>query len=280
MTHEKKINALDSILQPIIEEGFVGIGDAFAALINNAMIIEREKYLNADAYERTEERRGHANGFKSRSLKTRIGELDVRVPQVRGVEPFRPSTLEHGQRSERALKMTLSEMYVQGVSTRKMKTVMEKMCGFEVSSAQVSRAAKEMDIELEKWRNRPIGCVKALILDARYEKVRMNCSVVSCAVLVASGVLDDGHRIVLGVSVSVSEAEIHWRNFLMSLKERGMHGVQFVVSDDHEGLKAALRATLPGAAWQRCQCHLQRNAQAYITKKDQKKNQNSVAVSE
>jgi transposase-like protein len=270
MTHEKKINALDSILQPIIEEGFVGIGDAFAALINNAMIIEREKYLNADAYERTEERRGHANGFKSRSLKTRIGELDVRVPQVRGVEPFRPSTLEHGQRSERALKMTLSEMYVQGVSTRKMKTVMEKMCGFEVSSAQVSRAAKEMDIELEKWRNRPIGCVKALILDARYEKVRMNGSVVSCAVLVASGVLEDGHRIVLGVSVSVSEAEIHWRNFLMSLKERGMHGVQFVVSDDHEGLKAALRATLPGAAWQRCQCHLQRNAQAYITKKDQK----------
>jgi putative transposase len=144
------------------------------------------------------------------------------------------------------------------------------MCGFEVSSSQVSRAAKEMDAELEKWRSRPVGCVKALILDARYEKVRMNGSVVSCAVLIASGVLEDGRRTVLGVSAAVSEAEIHWRDFLFSLKARGMHGVQFVVSDDHEGLKAALKAALPGAAWQRCQCHLQRNAQAYVTVKDLK----------
>jgi putative transposase len=270
MTHEEKISALDSLLQPVIENGFDGIGSVFATLLNTAMLVERERYLNAEAYERSDERRGHANGFKSRGLKTRVGELEVRVPQVRGMDPFRPSALEHGQRSEKALTLSIAEMYVQGVSTRRVKSVMETMCGFEVSSAQVSRAARELDAELEKWRKRPIGCVKALILDARYEKVRLNGSVVSCAVLIASGVLEDGRRSVLGVSAAVSEAEVHWRGFIFSLKERGMHGVQFVVSDDHEGLKAALKATLPGAAWQRCQCHLQRNAQAYVTRKDQK----------
>lgn len=271
MTHKEKINSLDTILQPIIENGFDGISEVFSNLLTTAMKIERERYLNAGAYERTEDRRGFANGFKSRGLKTRIGKLDVDVPQVRGIAPFQPSVLERGQRSERALKLALAEMYVQGVSTRKVTKVMETMCGFDVSSTQVSNASKELDIELEKWRTRPLGCVKALIIDARYEKVRMNGAVVSCAVLVASGIQEDGKRSVLGVSVSVSEAELHWRNFFISLKERGLHGVQFVVSDDHEGIKAALRSTLPGATWQRCQCHLQRNAQSYVTKKDEKK---------
>jgi transposase-like protein len=200
----------------------------------------------------------------------KINALDLKVPQVRGIDPFHPDVLERGQRSEKAIKLAIAEMYVQGVATRRVKRVMETMCGFEVSSTQVSKASKELDAELEKWRNRPIGCAKALILDARYEKVRLNGSVVSCAVLIASGILEDGRRSVLGVSVAVSEAELHWRKFLISLKERGLNGVQFVVSDDHEGLKAALKATLPGAAWQRCQCHLQRNAQAYVTRKGQK----------
>ena len=270
MTHEEKINALDVVLQPVIENGSDGLADVFAAVLNIAMRIEREQYLKAGAYERTENRVGHANGFKPRQLKTRMGALDIQVPQVRGVEPFHPNVLEQGQRSEKALKLALAEMYVQGVATRRVKRIMEKMCGFEVSSTQVSKASKELDVELEKWRNRPIGCVKALIVDARYEKVRINGSVVSCAVLIASGILANGRRSVLGVSVSVSEAEVHWREFLISLKNRGMHGIQFVASDNHEGLKAALKSTLPGAVWQRCQCHLQRNAQSYVTKKDQK----------
>lgn len=262
---------MEAVLQPVFERGFDGIGEVLSAVLNFAMLIEREKALGAQPYERTAERGGHANGFKPRTLKTRVGELSLRVPQVRGTdEPFSPSMLERGQRHERALALAVAEMYVQGVSTRKVRQVMQELCGLDVSSEQVSRASGLLDAELQKWRNRPIGCVKALVLDALYEKVRMDGSVVSCAVLVATGVLADGRRTVLGVSAAVSEAEIHWRSFLQGLRDRGMSGVAFVVSDDHEGLKAALAAALPGVAWQRCQCHLQRNAQSYVTKHDLK----------
>ena len=126
-------------------------------------------------------------------------------------------------------------MYVQGIATRRVTEVLETMCGCPVSSEQVSRAAALLDEELEKWRNRPVGRVVALVLDAFYEKVRLGGSVVSCAVLVASGIFGDGRRAVLDVGVSVSEHEVHWRAFLQSLRDRGMHGVLFVVSDDHEG---------------------------------------------
>jgi transposase-like protein len=155
-------------------------------------------------------------------------------------------------------------MYVKGVSNRKVTDVVEKLCGFEISSADVSRAVATLDEEVKPWRERPLGSVPYLILDARYEKVRIGGSVVSASVLVAVGVLPCGHRSILGVSVSLSEAEVHWREFLASLMERGMHGVRFVTSDDHKGLKAALNALLPGVLQQRCQFHLQRNAQAYV----------------
>lgn len=271
MTHEQKGTAMEAVLQPIFERGFDGIGEVLSSALNFAMLVERENALGAQPYERTPERAGHANGFKPRTLKTRVGELSLRVPQVRGADtPFRTSVLERGQRHERALVLSLAEMYVQGVATRRVTEVLETMCGCSVSSEQVSRAAALLDEDLEKWRNRPLGCVRALVLDAFYEKVRLDGAVVSCAVLVASGVLADGRRTILGISVSVSEAEIHWREFLRSLVDRGMHGVRFVVSDAHPGLKAALRATLPGAVWQRCQCHLQRDAQAYVTKHELK----------
>ena len=271
MTHEIESTTMDRILQPLIDNGFDGIGDVVQALLNSAMLIEREKALGAGAYERSDSRDGYANGFKPRSLKTRVGKLELSVPQVRGSSaPFYPSVLERGQRNERALLLSLTEMYVQGVSTRKVSKIVERMCGFEVSSEQVSRACAEMDTALDKWRKRPIGCVKALIFDAFYENVRVDGAVVSCAVLVAIGILENGCRSVLGVSVSLSEAEVHWRQFIQGLKERGMHGVEFIVSDDHSGLKAALRSTLSGVAWQRCQFHLQQNAQSYVTKKDMK----------
>jgi len=241
MTHDEKGTAMEAVLQPVFERGFDGIGEVLSAVLNFAMLIEREKALGAQPYERTAERGGHANGFKPRTLKTRVGELSLRVPQVRGTEtPFYPSLLERGQRHERALALAVAEMYVQGVSTRKVRQVLEEMCGLEVSSEQVSRAAALLDAELERWRNRAIGCVRALVLDALYEKVRMDGAVVSCAVLVATGVLADGRRTVLGVSAAVSEAEIHWRAFIQSLKDRGMSGVAFIVSDSHEGLKAGL----------------------------------------
>lgn len=137
---------------------------------------------------------------------------------------------------------------------------MEQMCGLEVSSTQVSRAAQLLDKELEAWRSRPIGEIPFLLLDARYEKVRHGGSVVSCAVLMAVGITPEGRRTVLGVSVSFSEAEVHWRDFFTDLQARGLHGLRLIVSDDHAGLKAAREARFAGIPWQRCQFHLQQNA--------------------
>jgi putative transposase len=185
------------------------------------------------------------------------------VPQTRGVE-FYPSALEKGLRSERALKLAVAEMYVQGVSTRKVAAITEKLCGREVTTAQVSRAAQALDEELEKWRARPLDETPYLILDARYEKVRHGGQVVPCAVLVAIGIDPEGKRSVLGVSVSLSEAEVHWRDFLAGLQARGLHGVKLVVSDAHGGIKPALDARLTGVPWQRCQFHLMKNALAFV----------------
>jgi putative transposase len=150
------------------------------------------------------------------------------------------------------------------VSTRKVTEVMRELCGLEVSSTQVSRATKLLDEELTRWRNRPLGEVPYVFLDARYEKMRHAGSVVSCAVLMAFGVDHTGHRTVLGVSVSWSEAEVHWRDFFAHLQQRGLSGVLLLVSDDHAGLKAAREARFPGVPWQRCQFHLQQNAGHYV----------------
>ncbi len=217
-------------------------------------------------YERCESRRGYANGYKPKTVDTRMGKLNVDVPQVRGGVSYYPSALQRGCRSERALKLAIAEMYVKGISTRKVTAVLEKMCGLEISSSQVSRTAKSLDQQLEKWRSRLLGEYPYLVLDAHYEKVRKNGSVLSCAVFTAIGINPDGRREVIGVSVSLSEAEPHWRQFLKSLKKRGLSGVKFISSDDHSGLKAALNAEFSGVLWQRCQCHLQRNAVKYVPK--------------
>jgi transposase-like protein len=255
---------LDDVCGILQENGFEGISRCVEILVNEAMRIERNQVLAAEPYERSEARRGYANGFKSKTVKSRIGSLKLSVPQVRGDVKFYPSAIERGVRSERALKAAVAEMYVKGISNRKVTDVVEKLCGFEISSADVSRAVATLDEEVKPWRERPLGSVPYLLLDARYEKVRIGGSVVSASVLVAVGVLPSGHRSILGVSVSLSEAEIHWRDFLVSLMERGMHGIKFITSDDHKGLKAALNAILPGVLQQRCQFHLQQNAQAYV----------------
>ena len=244
------------------------IGRALELVLNHVMLLEREHHLNASAYERSPERVSYANGFKSKSLKTRAGVLDLKVPQTR--DGFYPSSIEKGLRSERALKVSLAEMYVQGVSTRKMASITEKLCGFEITSAQVSRISGELDEEFDRWRNRPLGKYRYLWLDARYEKVRHDGHVVDCAVLIAKGVNEDGEREVLGVSVSLSEAEVHWREFLQSLTRRGLHGIELIISDAHKGLRAARRGVFSGVLWQRCQFHLQQNAQAYVNSQKQR----------
>ena len=271
MTHRNESttesNPLDLMIQVLEEYGFEGMASAIQILVNEAMKIERSETLRADPYERTDERRGYANDFKPKTLATRIGKLQLQVPQTRGVE-FYPQSLERGVRSERALKLAVAEMYVQGVSTRKVTQITSELCGLDISSSQVSRCAQLLDEELRSWRERPLGKLSYLIVDARYEKVRHGGSVVDCAVLVAVGVLPDGKRTVLGVSVSLSEAEVHWREFLSSLVERGLHGVEMITSDAHEGLKAARQSVFSGVPWQRCQFHLQQNAAAYVPKVD------------
>lgn len=265
MTHQNESTPLDQMIQVLDEHGFDGMARAIQILINEAMKIERNEVLGAKPYQRTQERRGYANGFKPKTFHTRVGKVQLQVPQTRGVE-FYPKSLERGVRSERALKLAVAEMYVQGVSTRKVTQITSELCGLDVSSSQVSRAARLLDEELEAWRSRPLGKLPYLIIDARYEKVRHGGSVVDCAVLVAIGVLPNGKRTVLGVSAKLSEAEVHWREFLQSLVERGLHGVELITSDAHEGMKAARRGVFPGVPWQRCQFHLQQNAVAYVPK--------------
>lgn len=265
MTHQTQTNHFDSLVELLADQGFDGMAQAITLLFNEAMKLERAEALGAAPYQRSEQRRGYANGYKPKTLRTRVGEITVDVPQTRGLD-FYPSTLERGERSERALKLAVAEMYVQGVSTRKVAAITEELCGFEVSSSQVSRAAQLLDDELQQWRSRPLGEIPFLILDARYEKIRHGGSVVDCAVLVAVGITPDGKRSILGVSVSLSEAEVHWREFLASLTQRGLCGVQLITSDAHEGLAAARKAVLPGVPWQRCQFHLQQNALHYVPK--------------
>jgi len=261
-----------AVLLPLLTNGDEDrLREALRLLLNAAMLLERQHHLRAEPFERTEARNGHANGFKDKRYQTRLGELDLRVPQVRNsAEPFYPRSLEKGLRSERALKLALAEMYVQGVSTRKVAAITEQLCGFEVTSTQVSRAAAELDAHLSAWRERPLGETPYLILDARYEKVRQGGVVRSAAVLIALGVGLDGRRRILGVSVALSEQEVHWRAFLKSLVERGLSGVRLSVSDDHEGLKAARQAVFGSVPWQRCQFHLQQNAQAHMPKQEMK----------
>ena len=269
MTRHTDCTLSESLLETLTSQGLDALPQALAVLLNAAMQAERQKYLNAAPYERTSERTDYANGYKDKTLLTRMGEVTVAVPQVRHGE-FYPSALERGIRSERALKLALAEMYVQGVSTRKVAAITEAICGMELSSSQVSRCAAELDGVLQSWRERPLGTYPYLVLNARYESVRLAGRSQKVAVLIAVGVREDGKRSVLGVSVSLSEQEVHWRTFLKSLTQRGLIGVRLVVSDDHTGLKAAVCAVFGGVAWQRCQCHLQRNAQAYVPKQERK----------
>lgn len=262
-------NQFDTAMELLIANGFNGIAEAVSILMNSAMQIERSRYLKAEPYERTDQRQSYANGYKAKSVKTRVGKVSLAVPQTRDCE-FYPQSLERGLRSERALKVALAEMYVQGVSTRKVAKITEELCGFEISSSEVSRASKSLDDQLQSWRDRPLGQYSYVYMDARYEKVRHNGIVIDCAVLLAIGISPSGHREVLGVSVKLSEQEVHWRDFVSSLKDRGLHGVKLFISDAHGGLKAARKAVFPTVPWQRCQFHLQQNAQSYVPKRSMK----------
>lgn len=270
MTHHTDPELLSNVLQLLTEQGHDGFAEGLRLLVNEAMRVERHQVLQALPYERTDARKGYANGYKPKTLASRVGPITFSVPQVRGETDFYPSALEKGLRSEQALKLAMAEMYIQGVSTRKVSAIVEELCGRSVSSSQVSQCAKQLDAELQKWRERPLGQCPYLILDARYEKVRHDGQLRDCAVLIALGITPEGQRVILGVSVALSEAEVHWRAFFQSLVQRGLGGVTYIVSDDHPGMTAARQAVFGAVPWQRCQFHLQQNAQAYVPRLDQR----------
>jgi transposase-like protein len=273
MDEHPQITDLNDLINLLLQGGLgEGLPRIAEILMNAAMLVERTKHLGAGPYERVEARNGHANGFKPRTFHTSMGGLELAAPQVRGSDtPFRTSLLEKGSRSDRALKSAIASMYLQGVSTRRVTTVMGELCGFEVSSTQVSNLTAELDAEFTKWRDRPLPEIAHLFIDATYYKVRIDGVVRDCATLIAIGIRrDNGKRLILGVSCALSEAEVHWRGFLAGLKERGIGIPDSVSSDAHEGLRAALRATLNSSPWQRCQFHLQQNAQAYVPTKELK----------
>lgn len=269
MTRQPDCTLSPDLLAMIAEQGLDAVPELIRILINQAMQAERQQHLQAAPYERSETRQGYANGYKPKTVTTRIGQITFDVPQVRDGS-FYPQALQKGLRSERAFTLALAEMYVQGVSTRKVAAITEQLCGVELSSTQVSRAAAQLDTVLESWRNRPIGACRYVYLDARYEKVRINGHIRDVAVLFALGVTVEGKRTLLGVSVSLSEQEVHWRTFLQSLLTRGLCGVALITSDAHAGLQAARKAVFGSVPWQRCQFHLQQNASAFVPRLDLK----------
>ncbi len=269
MDNQLELNTKEELLKMLITEGTNGILPLFKSLMNEAMKHERENALSAGYYERNADRLGYANGYKERTIATGIGKITLNIPQARGVS-FYPQSLEKGMRSERALKLAIAEMYVTGVSTRKVSDITEKLCGLEISSSQVSRLSKLLDEDLEKFRTRKLGDFIYVQLDAIYEKIRFEGSVRSLPILVATGIDFQGRREILGVSAELSEAEIHWRNFLISLSARGLTGIKLITSDDHAGLKAARKKVFPSIPWQRCQFHFAQNAQSYAPKKTMK----------
>jgi len=266
ISDQLKDTLVDQIVKELIGQGSEGLKPVLELLLNAAMKIEREQFLGAASHERSEERKGYANGYKPKGLQTRLGALDLEVPQVRGLG-FYPQSLEKGSRSEKALKLAIAQMYLEGVSTRRVQEITEKLCGYEVSSTQVSRVTQELDGQFEQFRNRPIGEICYLIVDAIYLKVRHNGCVIDMAILLAYGVTPDGKREILGASASLSEAEVHWREFFQHLQSRGMRGLRLIISDDHAGMKKARAAVFPSVPWQRCQFHLCQNAQSYAPKK-------------
>ncbi len=267
MTYQPDFTLPAEFLEQISSQGLDFIPELVRILVNAAMRAERETYLGAEPYQRSNERQGYANGYKPKTVQTRMGDITFAIPQVRE-GGFYPQALEKGQRSERAVTLTLAEMYVQGVSTRKVKAIVEQLCGSGVSSSTVSRAAAALDESLQAWRSRPLGEIVYLFLDALYEKVRQDGQIRDAAILIAAGVDRLGKRHLLGISVSLGEQEIHWRTFLQSLVARGLSGIQLITSDDHAGLKAARIAVFGGIPWQRCQFHLQQNASAYVPRKE------------
>jgi len=253
---KEMLKADEDFLRPLVE-----------AVVQEVLEAEMKEALGAERHERKTGRLGYRSGYYGRTLMTRVGKLELRVPQDRGGR-FSTVVFEQYQRSEKALVAALAQMYVQGVSTRKVKAITEELCGHEFSASSISGITVRLDQRLEEFARRPLEEEYAyLILDARYEKVRDNGVITSRAILVALGIDWEGRRQVLAVEWANRESASSWRDFLVQLKERGLRGVKCCVSDDHPGLKRAIGEVLPEALWQRCYVHFLRNALDHLPRK-------------
>lgn len=259
--------ALKTEIKEILAEDQDLLKALVAETLQQTLEVEMDEALAAEKSERTPNRLGYRSGYYGRTLVTRVGKIELRVPQDRQGR-FRTEVFERYQRSEKALVMAMMEMYLQGVSTRKVKAITEELCGHEFSSSSVSRIVARLDEELEKFSRRRLEeDYPYLILDARYEKVREDGAVRSQAVLIAIGIDWEGRRNVLAVELANRESASSWKELLTSLRDRGLRGVQLAISDDHAGLKRAIREVLPEAIWQRCYVHFLRNALDYLPRK-------------
>ena len=268
MTHRKQ----DTTGMRIVQEAINGGDDPLRKLLQHTIqrVLEEEitSFLNADTYERTENRKGYRNGYKPRKLKTRVGQIELMVPKDREGR-FQTELFEKYQRNEKALTLAIMEMYIQGVSTRKVKKITEELCGLEISRSQVSALAKGLDEDITIWRKRPFEKeFPYLVVDARYEKVRRGGHVIFQGVLIVVGIREDGYREILGVWNADSENEQSWSEVFRDLKERGLKGVHYIVSDDHKGLVQSVKRHFQGVIWQRCQVHFIRNVLNLVSRKD------------
>ena len=246
----------EDFLRPLIRE-----------ILQEVLETEMDETVGAEKGERTPNRRGYRSGYYGRTLVTRVGKLELRVPQDRQGH-FRTEVFERYQRSEKALVGAMTEMYVQGVSTRKVKAITEELCGHEVSASTISRLNVKLDEELERFATRRLSeAYPYLILDARYEKVREDGVITNQAVMIAIGVDWEGRRNVLAVELANRESQSSWKEFCLALKQRGLQGVELVISDDHAGLRKAIAEVFTEAVWQRCYVHFLRNALDYLPRK-------------
>ena len=266
MTNSKDKPATAAI-KDLLSQSPEGLREIVRAVMQEMLEAEMTDALQAEKGERTAARLGYRSGYYTRTLVTRVGKLELRVPQDRDGR-FSTELFERYQRSEQALVATLAEMYVQGVSTRKVKAITEELCGHSFSASAISSINKRLDDSLAQFASRRLEePFPYLILDARYERVREGGIVASQAVLIAVGIDWDGRRQILGVEMANRESQSSWRTFLLGLRERGLSGVELVVADDHAGLRAAIREVLPEAAYQRCYVHFLRNALDHLPRK-------------
>jgi putative transposase len=253
---KKALGEQEDFLKPLVQK-----------VVQEILEAEMEEALGAGKSHRTPARLGYRSGYYTRSLMTRVGKLELRVPQDRQGR-FSTEVFERYQRSEKALVWCLAQMYIEGVSTRKIKAITEELCGHGFSASTVSQISKNMDQELEKFGRRALDVeYPYVILDAKYEKVRQDGVIRTQAVLIAIGINWEGRREVLGVELSNRESGSSWKEFLLGLRRRGLRGVELVISDDHDGLKKAIMEILTEAAWQRCYVHFLRNALDYLPRK-------------